>query len=315
MEQDVTPSQYLEQTHDNDHAMCFKATKNKWLASLSLEFDFKNQRSRLLRTSRIGPLSVQKVFYPEGHACAHVYILHPPAGIVSGDELKIDVMIQDNAHALITTPGANRFYRARTNLAIGDSKQSQISEINVMGKGVCENFPLETIVYDGADALNQSDIKLNSTGHYIGWDISCVGLPAAGNFFKTGSFTQLTRVFIDNKLIFHDRINLNQDNGVHEHIAGLNGNSVFATLLAYAPMEAIEKHGKHKLMERLRKQIDQHSNADSRNVSVTYIRRLLVVRYLGDSAEECKAIFIGIWRVIRPIFIHKEANTPRIWLT
>ena len=296
-------------------ASAFKGLKNKWLASLFLEFAIKSNVSQLVKTSRRGPLNVQKAFYPEGKDCAHVYLLHPPAGIVSGDELNIEICIQDSAHALITTPGANRFYRARTNLAIGDSKQTQISNINVLGKGICENFPLETIVYEGADAINQLDLKLSSQAHYIGWDISCLGLPAAGQPFKKGRFTQLNRVFIDGKLNFHDRINLTPNNNVCAHVAGLNNHSVFATMLAHAPKVRINE--KSQLVDRLREQIAHTDGIDkpSQKVSVTYIRDLLVVRYLGDHAEECKAIFTSIWKTIRPIYIQKEANVPRIWLT
>lgn len=298
-------------------ASAFKGLKNKWLASLFLEFAIKSNVSQLVKTSRRGPLNVQKAFYPEGKDCAHVYLLHPPAGIVSGDELNIEVCIQDSAHALITTPGANRFYRARTNLAIGDSKQTQISNIKVLGKGICENFPLETIVYEGADAINQLDLKLSSQAHYIGWDISCLGLPAAGQPFKKGRFTQLNRVFIDGKLNFHDRINLTPNNNVCAHVAGLNNHSVFATMLAHAPKVRINVNEKSQLVDRLREQIAHTDGIDkpSQKVSVTYIRDLLVVRYLGDHAEECKAIFTSIWKTIRPIYIQKEANVPRIWLT
>ena len=298
-------------------ASAFKGLKNKWLASLFLEFAIKSNVSQLVKTSRRGPLNVQKAFYPEGKDCAHVYLLHPPAGIVSGDELNIEICIQDSAHALITTPGANRFYRARTNLAIGDSKQTQISNINVLGKGICENFPLETIVYEGADAINQLDLKLSSQAHYIGWDISCLGLPAAGQPFKKGRFTQLNRVFIDGKLTFHDRINLTPNNNVCAHVAGLNNHSVFATMLAHAPKVRINVNEKSQLVDRLREQIAHTDGIDkpSQKVSVTYIRDLLVVRYLGDHAEECKAIFTSIWKTIRPIYIQKEANVPRIWLT
>ena len=298
-------------------ASAFKGLKNKWLASLFLEFAIKSNVSQLVKTSRRGPLNVQKAFYPEGKDCAHVYLLHPPAGIVSGHELNIEICIQDSAHALITTPGANRFYRARTNLAIGDSKQTQISNINVLGKGICENFPLETIVYEGADAINQLDLKLSSQAHYIGWDISCLGLPAAGQPFKKGRFTQLNRVFIDGKLNFHDRINLTPNNNVCAHVAGLNNHSVFATMLAHAPKVRINVNEKSQLVDRLREQIAHTDGIDkpSQKVSVTYIRDLLVVRYLGDHAEECKAIFTSIWKTIRPIYIQKEANVPRIWLT
>ena len=99
-----------------------KASKNTWLANLALEFSFTANGTQLTKTMRNGPLSVQKAFYPEGTDCAHIYLLHPPAGIVSGDELRINITVNSQAHTLITTPGANRFYRARVDENIGDPK-------------------------------------------------------------------------------------------------------------------------------------------------------------------------------------------------
>ena len=87
--------------------------------------------TQLTKTKRCGPLIIQKAFYPEGRDCAHLYLLHPPAGIVSGDELRVGIDVQQNAHTLITTPGAKRFYRARTDLSIGDPKQSQVTLITL----------------------------------------------------------------------------------------------------------------------------------------------------------------------------------------
>ena len=50
---------------------------------------------------------------------------------MSGDELRVGIDVQQNAHTLITTPGAKRFYRARTDLSIGDPKQSQVTLITL----------------------------------------------------------------------------------------------------------------------------------------------------------------------------------------
>ena len=122
--------------------------KSAWLASLLLEFSVTSIGTQLSRTERNGPLSVQKAFYPEGRDCAHIYLLHPPAGIVSGDELRINIKVNQQAHSLVTAPGANRFYRAREDLSIGDSKQVQHCELFLAEHAKCENFPLETIVYE-----------------------------------------------------------------------------------------------------------------------------------------------------------------------
>tara|TARA_R110001583_G_scaffold102853_7_gene249551 strand:+ start:1759 stop:2706 length:948 start_codon:yes stop_codon:yes gene_type:complete len=289
------------------------APKNAWLASLSLEFSLTTSGSQLTRTIRNGPLTVQKAFYPEGPDCAHIYLLHPPAGIVSGDELRINIQVNEQAHSLVTTPGANRFYRAREDLTIGDSKQVQHCEIFLAEQAKCENFPLETIVYEGADGVNTVDVNLKNDSAYLGWDITCLGLPRSNQFFKNGRYTQLNRVYCEDTLIYHDRIAIKPDNQIHQHMAGLNNHNVFATFMAYAP-EGLITEAQHKvLIGQLRDYIIEE-NAEQK-ISISKIRQLLVIRYLGQHAEECKALFIQLWQKIRPLYLNKEANIPRIWHT
>lgn len=287
--------------------------KNAWFASLALEFSLTPNGSQLTRTKRNGPLSVQKAFYPEGRDCAHIYLLHPPAGIVSGDELRVNIQVNEQAHSLITTPGANRFYRAREDLTIGDSKQVQHCEVNLKPAAKCENFPLETIVYEGADGFNTVDVHLTSESSYLGWDITCLGLPSSGQLFKHGSYTQLNRVYCEDKLIYHDRIAIKPDNQIHQHVAGLNNHSVFATFMAYAAKGQVTDTDNKVLVEQLREAIVE-ANADKK-ISISQIRQLLIIRYLGDSAEECKALFIILWQKIRPLYLNKAANVPRVWHT
>jgi len=287
--------------------------KNHWLAHLLLQFSKTPMGTQLTRTQRKGPLSVQKAFYPEGRDCAHIYLLHPPAGIVSGDELRISVELQEAAHLLFTTPGAGRFYRARTNLEIGDAKQAQITKFCIEAQAKCENFPQETIVYEGADGFNTIDIELTSDSVYLGWDITCLGLPDSGQPFIEGKYCQLNRLYCDGKLIYHDRIALSPANNLLTHPAGLANNSVFATFLAYAPEQLTNAVQRLDLVTLLRETIIEQQ-AQSQ-ISITDIDGLLVIRYLGDSAQHCKALFMSLWTILRPILIGKEALSPRIWHT
>jgi len=290
-----------------------KPKKNQWLANLKLEFSDTPVGTQLTRTQRKGPLSVQKAFYPEGRDCAHIYLLHPPAGIVSGDELRISVTINDNAHLLFTTPGAGRFYRARENLSIGDSKQTQITKLQLAEQAKCENFPQETIVYEGADGFNTVDIELTKSSIYLGWDITCLGLPDSGQHFNKGKYCQLNRLFCDGKLIYHDRIALSSENNILQHPVGLANNSVFATFLAYAPKQLSSPLQRKELVAQLREKI-MTAQAETK-ISITDINGLLVIRYLGSHAQQCKQLFITLWQVLRPLLLDKTAIQPRIWHT
>jgi urease accessory protein len=239
--------------------------------------------------------------------------LHPPAGIVSGDELRINIQVNEQAHSLVTTPGANRFYRAREDLSIGDSKQVQYCKLSLESQAKCENFPLETIVYEAADGFNTVDVYLQDDSAYLGWDITCLGLPRSYQPFKKGRYTQLNRVYCNGTLNYHDRIAIKPDNNIHQHIAGLNKLSVFATFMAYAPDGQLSVNDKKELVEQLReKMIDMGA---AHKVSISQIRQLLVIRYLGQQAEECKTLFIQLWQMIRPLYLNKAANIPRVWHT
>ncbi|VAW75894.1 Urease accessory protein UreD, partial [hydrothermal vent metagenome] len=52
-----------------------------WQACLALVFAQHGSNTVLEHSRHYGPLRIQRPFYPEGNL-AHVYILHPPGGVV-----------------------------------------------------------------------------------------------------------------------------------------------------------------------------------------------------------------------------------------
>ena len=41
----------------------------------------------------------------------------------------------------------------------------------------------------------------------------------------------------------------------------------------------------------------------------------VILRYLGDSAEQARLLFTRCWQLLRPLSIAREACLPRIWST
>ena len=294
-----------------EHLSANKQQTRSWFAQLELKLDYR-AGTRLLGAKRTGPLSIQKAFYPEGRDCAHLYLLHPPAGIVSGDELNISVHLEKQAHTLLTTPGANRFYRARDSVDIGKTEQLQSLSCSLHEQAILENLPQETIIYPRADAFNYIDVNMTETSVYAGWDIMCLGLQASQQDFSEGQLTQRTRVHCDGKLLYHDKVSINQHNQLLQHLAGLSGNPVFGTFIVCAPsrMDALQRQ---ELVDVVRQSIDQQQL--QRNVSISDLDDLIVARYLGESSEVCKQIFTKIWQLVRPFYCAKPAAQPRIWYT
>src|SRR2546425_2822413 len=113
-----------------------------WKARLSLSFARDENRCVLAKRSHEGPLVVQKPLYPEGADVCHAIVVHPPGGIAGGDELALDVRCERGSHAVLTTPGAGKWYRSTGAWA----RQSLRFEL----AGTLEWLPRETIVFSGA---------------------------------------------------------------------------------------------------------------------------------------------------------------------
>lgn len=245
-----------------------------------------------------GPLVVQKPLYPEGERVCQAIVVHPPAGIAGGDELTVEVRAAEGAHALLTTPGAGRWYRssgpwARQSLALD------------AGNGAClEWLPQETIVYDGAAADLRTEVRLAGDACCIGWEVLCLGRTGSGERFRRGECRLATFVWRDGRLLWQERGRIEAGGALAASAAGLGGRSVCGTL--YAACAAMDAAA----VARCREVVPVAGEC-----GVTLLPGVLLARYIGDSSEAAKRYFVELWRRLRPALAGREAVEPRIWRT
>ncbi|SRR5258708_3474020 len=258
-----------------------------WKAELGLRFGRAEERTVLLEKRSDGPLVVQKPLYPEGDGVCHAIVVHPPGGIAGGDELHLDVKTAAGAHALLTTPGAGKWYRS--------AGLQAIQHLSFSCDGTVEWLPRETIVFDGALAGFHTDVSLQKDACFIGWEIVCLGRTGSGERFTRGRIDLETRIAREKKILFFERGRIDGGGRLMDSPAGLGGRSVFGTFIATCA--------------------DPLKGFSTGNIATTFLPGLLVARYLGDSSEEALREFTRLWTAIRPAVTGREAVLPRIWST
>lgn len=270
-----------------------------WIARLELGFRARDARTVLASRRHVGPLQVQRPFYPDGERACHVYILHPPGGVVGGDCLAISATVESGAHALLTTPAAGKLYRS----AGASAQLSQ--ELNIADGAWLEWLPQETIAFDGARAASTTRVTLTGTAGFIGWEILCLGRPAASETYTHGDFVQRFEIWRDGAPLWWERNALAGGAPVLHAPWGLAGRSVVASMVAVGRAPSA--------LPALRELLN--AEQDDGEFSVSQLRDVLVCRYLGNSAEQARAGFIAAWRLLRPALWGLEASPPRIWAT
>lgn len=269
-----------------------------WRAELALDYERRGERTVLAARRHDGPLVVQKPLYPEGDGVCHSIIVHPPAGIAGGDSLEIDARIGAQGHALLTTPGAGKWYRSA-------GAWAQQRNTFVVHDGAClEWLPQATIVFDGALARLDTEVRLAASARYIGWEILCLGRAGSGERFTRGQCVARVSVLRDGKPLWMERAGIEAGGLLMRSAAGWGGRTVCGTLIAIAQnVEAVDVGACRAVA------------AKSGNTAVTRLPGVMVARYLGDSSEAAALYFADVWRILRPLIAGRVAVAPRIWNT
>ncbi len=274
-----------------------------WEGSLQLHYRRAGERT-LAHDRHHGPLRVLQRLYPEGPAvCQHV-LVHPPGGIVGGDSLSLQLQLDAGSHALVTTPGATRFYRSS-----GAAALQQVQACLADGARL-EWLPLETIAYRGCLAQNCQRFELAAGAQMFGCDVLALGLPAAGQCYDHGSFLQ--QLVLPGAWLERGRID-GGDALLLDSPLGFGGARVLATLW-FAAGAALERALAEAMIDAARAAIAGGPLAARAGVTRQH-ERVLVLRALADRVEPAMQLLHAVWAAWRPLAWGLAAQPPRVWRT
>ena len=272
-----------------------------WHASLQLDYTLEGTRT-VARHAHNGPLRILQSLYPEGDAVCHNVLVHPPGGLVGGDTLDISATVGPGAHGLVTTPGATRFYRSTGERAL------QRTHLTLAEGARLEWLPLEALCYNACNAENHLTLNLAPGAECMGWDVTALGLPHAGQPFDTGRFVQhieapgrwLERGVIDAA-----------DHRLLESPLGLAGQRCMASLF-FVVGTPLERARRDTALDAARAVMDAHALKASAGATSPN-GQVLVVRALAPQVEPAMQLLRQVRAAWRAALWQLCAEPPRIW--
>ena len=266
-----------------------------WSARLKLVFETRGARTVATHREHCGPLVVQRPFYPEGGTC-HVYLLHPPGGVVAGDRLQVEANAEPGAQVLLTTPAATKLYRSH------GPRATLAQDLRIEAGARLEWFPQGSIFFNGCRVSSATRVEVAPGGQFAGWEIIALGRLAAGELFDRGHCRQAFEIWSQGRPLMLDRAEYAGGSPVLQAAWGLAGYSVVGSFAAYPANRAA--------LEAVRARIPGEPW-----FSASLLDDLLICRYLGNSVESAQQNFVVAWEALRPILFGRPACPPRIWNT
>jgi len=248
---------------------------------------------------------VQKALYPEGKGVCHVVMLHPPAGVAGGDHLNIDIRIGQHAQAVVTTPGATRWYKSNGH------PSSQYVDIQIDENAHLDYLPCENIFFNQVIANTALNIHQSIGSSLIAWEMMQLGRVAAGENWSESRLKFSTALYLEKQLVWVDCSGLDSCSMSRFSPSGLDGYEVFGT------MWFSSKKVTREMSETLSANLPWSPGlrAGVTHINLGHDHSLMVIRALTHETEQIRDLFIEAWLQMREAVCGLPPQPLRLWRT
>lgn len=279
-----------------------------WQARLDLRFEADAGGARLVRNHHKGPLRLLKSLRSEDGRRLEAVIVHPPGGLVGGDSLSLDLHVGAGARVLVTTPGAQKWYRA-------EQEASVATCLTVAQGGSLEWLPQPSIVFDQARARQSLSLDVAPDASSIGWEMLIRGRVAMGERFEAGRIEQRLSISVAQVPLWLEILHADAGDRLFDSPLGWNGRLAAASVWCCAP--ALASTRLLALRDEWRSLLRGEGAAPPVPAAGATIaaQGLLLAKILVDDSEDLLSCCQQLWRVARTSLENDAGSLPRIWRT
>jgi urease accessory protein len=257
------------------------------------------------------PLKLQRAFQQASGHC-ELPLLHTAGGLVGGDQLRVEALLEPDSQALLTTVAAQKVYGSvgRSRRSPQGSWAEQELQVQLAAGADLEWLPQEMVVYGGALFEQRTRVDLAANASFLGAEVVRLGRSAAGEVLGSGRWRSSLEIRRQSpsgpRWELVDRLELSGDALDEPH--GLAGQPVFGSLVWAAPM-ALEDSARDALLAKCRA---ERAGLDG-EMACGATRQGLVARYRGTSSQAARFWFSRIWRQTRLLRELPPPQLPRVW--
>jgi urease accessory protein len=293
----------LDRFHDQPKQM--RAGAPGKIGELKLAFSLKNNRNILSHLYRVTPLLVQQALYwdeamPELPICSMISV---GGGVLQGDRYHIDIRVNEDACAHVTSQGANRIHRMDANYA------SQYQSITLEDGAYLEFMPDFTILYKQSRYITETDIVIGQGVTLLYGEMVMLGrLHHENERMEFDLLSLLTRVVtVDGTKLFSEKILLEADKNRPEFVSQMQGFNVFANILCLTSVANATQ---------IMAEYDAYF-AEDKTVFAA-VSKLpndagLMLRVVGQESYHVRHQVIAFWRVVRRVVKDKALPETFLW--
>jgi urease accessory protein len=244
------------------------------------------------------PLALGRAFRPDGDDRCYLTLLHPPGGVVGGDELDVRVVVEAEAKCVMTTTAATKIYRSES------ATSTLRTTIDAHENASVEWIPQETIVFDGARARSLVHVTLRAGAEWLGWEIVRLGRTARGESFRSGVWRSQIVVERDGLPLWIDRQRIE---GGSRHLTSRHGLGGAVVIAQFASIgECVDA----TTIEALR---ELAASIGSGATGVSRLEHGFICRYRGTSTADAAAWFHAVRARLQTGSSGSASSVERFW--